>query len=138
MSITITEVRNAQSKNAANTIIDVEINHPQYGWIPYLLTEYDTDTTIDNDAVMALIGTDFAVYVPPTQAELDAAAAAQVRADRDNRLVTEVDPIVSNALRWADLTAAKQAEWTQYRTDLLNVPDQAGFPIDITWPTKPE
>ena len=138
MSITITEVRNAQSKNAENTIMDVEINHPEYGWIPYLLTDYDTDTTIDNDAVMALIGDDFAAYVPPTQAELDAAAAAQVRAERDNRLVTEVDPIVSNALRWADLTAAKQAEWTQYRTDLLNVPDQAGFPTDITWPTKPE
>jgi len=138
MSITITEVRNARSMNAANTSIDVEINHPDFGWIPYLLTDYDTDTTIDNDAVMALIGTDFAAYVPPTQAELDAAAAAQVRAERDNRLVTEVDPIVSNALRWADLTAAKQAEWTQYRTDLLNVPDQAGFPTDITWPTKPE
>ena len=138
MSITITEVRNARSMNAANTSIDVEINHPDFGWIPYLLTDYDTDTTIDNDAVMALIGTDFAAYVPPTQAELDAAAAAQVRAERDNRLVTEVDPIVSNALRWADLTAAKQAEWTQYRTDLLNVPDQAGFPYDITWPTKPE
>ena len=138
MSITITEVRNAQSMNAANTIIDVEINHPQYGWIPYLLTDYDTDTTIDNDAVMALIGTDFAAYVPPTQAELDAAAAAGVRAERDGILATVVDPIVSNALRWADLTAAKQAEWTQYRTDLLNVPDQAGFPTDITWPTKPE
>ena len=138
MSITITEVRNAQSMNAANTIMDVEINHPQYGWIPYGLTDYDTDTTINNDEVMALIGDDFAAYVPPTQAELDAAAAAQVRAERDNRLVTEVDPIVSNALRWADLTAAKQAEWTQYRTDLLNVPDQAGFPHDITWPMKPE
>ena len=138
MSIAIKEVRNAASKNAENTIIDVEINHPDYGWIPYLLTDYDTDTTIDNDAVMALIGDDFAAYVPPTQAELDAAAAAGVRAERDRRLVTEVDPIVSNALRWADLTAAKQAEWTQYRTDLLNVPDQAGFPHDITWPTKPE
>jgi hypothetical protein len=137
MSIAITEVRNAQSKNATNTVIDVEINHPKFGWIPYLLTDYDTDTTIDNDAVMALIGTDFAAYVPPTQAELDAAAAAEVRAERDRRLVTEVDPIVSNALRWADLTAAKQAEWTQYRTDLLNVPDQAGFPNTITWPTKP-
>ena len=138
MSIAITQVRNAQSKNSSNTIIDVEINHPDYGWIPYLLTDYDTDTTIDNDAVMALIGDDFAAYVPPTQAELDAAASSGVRAERDHRLVTEVDPIVSNALRWADLTTAKQAEWTQYRTDLLNVPDQAGFPHDITWPTKPE
>ena len=138
MSITITEARNAASLQDDNLRMDVEINHPDYGWIPYTLDPTDTDTTIDNDAVMALIGNDFTAYVPPTQAELDAAAAAQVRAERDNRLVTEVDPIVTNPLRWADLTAAKQAEWTQYRTDLLNVPDQAGFPNSITWPTKPE
>ena len=137
MSIVITEVRNAQSQNVNNTIIDVEINHPDYGWIPYLLTDYDTDTTIDNDAVMALIGTNFAAYVPPTQAELDADAAAQVRFDRDNRL-TEVDAIAGNALRWAELTSAKQAEWSTYRQALLDVPQQAGFPNSITWPTKPQ
>jgi len=136
MSIAITQVRNAASKNAENTIIDVEINHPQYGWIPYLLTDYDTDTTIDNNAVMALIGDDFTAYVPPTQAELDAAAAAQVRADRDGRL-TEVDAIAGNGLRWAALGAATQAEWATYRQALLDVPQQSGFPHDITWPTKP-
>ena len=74
----------------------------------------------------------------PTQAELDAAAAAQVRAERDNLLVTVVDPIVSNNLRWAEMTAEKQAEWSAYRTALLDITDQAGFPTDITWPTKPE
>ena len=137
MTITITQVRNAASLQADNLRMNVEINHPQHGWIPYTLNPADTDTTIDNDAVMALIGTGFAAYVPPTQAELDAAAAAQVRADRDNRLTTEVDPLVSNPLRWADLTSDKQAEWSQYRTDLLGVPQQAGFPADITWPTKP-
>ena len=137
MSITITEVRNAASINAANTSIDVEINHPDYGWIPYLLTDYDEDTTIDNEEVMALIGTDFTAYVAPTQAELDAATAADVRSERDNILVTVVDPLVSNPLRWADLTSDKQADWSQYRTDLLGVPQQAGFPDNITWPTKP-
>ena len=137
MSITITEVRNAVSLQADNLRMDVEINHPDYGWIPYTLDPADTDTTIDNDAVMALIGSNFTAYVAPTQAELDAAAAASVRAERDSKLVNEVDPIVSNSLRWADLTAAKQSEWTQYRTDLLDITDQAGFPTDVTWPTKP-
>ena len=137
MSITITEVRNAASMNAANTSIDVEINHPDYGWIPYTVDPSDTDTTINNEEVMALIGTDFTAYVAPTQAELDAATAAQVRGERDNILTTVVDPLVSNPLRWADLTSAEQAEWSQYRTDLLAVPQQAGFPNNITWPTKP-
>tara|TARA_R100000951_G_C2639182_1_gene180327 strand:- start:878 stop:1291 length:414 start_codon:yes stop_codon:yes gene_type:complete len=137
MSITITEVRNAASLQPDNLWMDVEINHPKYGWILYTLDPSDTDTTIDNDAVMALIGSNFAAYVPPTQAELDADAAEQVRQERNGKLEEEVDPLVSNPLRWADLTAAEQAEWTQYRTDLLNITDQAGFPYDVTWPSKP-
>lgn len=138
MSITITQVRNAASLQADNLRMDVEINHPNYGWIPYTVDPADTDTSIDNNTVMALIGSNFTAYVAPTQAELDAEAAEQVRAERDRKLVEEVDPIVNNPLRWADLTAAKQAEWTQYRTDLLNITDQAGFPHNVTWPTKPE
>jgi hypothetical protein len=138
MSIQITEVRNAQSMNAANTSIEVEINHPTHGWIPYLLTDYDTDTTINNDELLELIGSDYAAYVPPTQEELDAALAASIRYTRDNLLVTEVDPLVTNPLRWAELTEAQQAAWTQYRRDLLDITAQAGFPTDITWPTKPE
>ncbi len=137
MNISITEVRNAASLQADNLRMDVEINHPKYGWIPYTVDPADTDTTIDNDAIMALIGTDFAAYVAPTQEELDAATAAEVRAERDRILTTVVDPLVSNPLRWADLTEAKQAEWSQYRTDLLNVPQQSGFPNTITWPTEP-
>ena len=137
MSVTITEVRNARSMNETNTVIEVEINHPDYGWIPYLLTDYDPDTTIDNDAVMALIGDNFTAYVAPTQAELDAEAAAGVRGKRDYLLSEEVDPIVSNPLRWADMTTAEQNAWSQYRTDLLNITDQAGFPHNVTWPTKP-
>jgi hypothetical protein len=135
--VTITEVRNARSMNAENTCMDVEINHPEFGWIPYYLTDHDEDTTIDNDAVMALIGTDFEAYVPPTQEELDAQAAGQVRGQRDYLLETEVDPIVSNPLRWADMTAEEQNAWAAYRTALLNITDQAGFPHSVTWPTKP-
>lgn len=137
MTITITEVRNAVSMNAANTRMDVEINHPQHGWIPYGLTDYDTDTTIDNASVMALIGTGFTAYVPPTQAELDAIEASTERSKRNDKLRTEVDPIASHALRWADLTSDKQTEWSQYRTALLDVPQQAGFPQTVTWPVQP-
>lgn len=137
MTATITQVRKAQSLNSDNTRMDVEINHPTYGWIPYTLDPSDTDTTVDNDAVMSLIGTDFTSYVAPTQADLDAGTALQIRSDRDYKLLTEVDPLVSNPLRWAELTSDKKTEWSQYRTDLLNLPQQSGFPNVITWPVKP-
>ena len=137
-TVTITEVRNAQSLNAENTWFDVEINHPEHGWIPYGLHPDDTDMTVDNSVLLTLIGSDFEAYVAPTQAELDAELAANLRGQRDQKLAQEVDPVVTNPLRWAELTDAKQAEWTQYRTDLLNLPAQAGFPNTVTWPTKPE
>lgn len=137
MSIAITEVRNAVSLQADNTRMDVEINHPEHGWIPYTVDPSDTDTTINNTDVMALIGDNFAPYVPPTQAELDAAAAQAVRVERDMKLATEVDPIAGNALRWAALDADTQAAWAAYRQALLDVPAQAGFPHNVTWPEVP-
>jgi hypothetical protein len=62
----------------------------------------------------------------------------RARTQRDFKLSNEVDVIASNPLRWAALTDEKRAEWAQYRIDLLNVPQQSGFPDDIMWPTKPE
>lgn len=136
MSITITQVRNAASLQSDNLRMDAEINHPDYGWLPYTVDPSDTDTTIDNDEVMALIGDNFTAYVAPTQAELDAALAVEVRADRDARLL-EVDAIAGNALRWAELTTDVQTEWSNYRQGLLEVPQQDSFPNNVTWPTKP-
>ena len=138
MSTIITEYRNAVSYAADNSRMDVEINHPELGWVPYMMDASVTEPSVDHAALRALIDTDFTPYVAPTQAELDAELALELRALRDYKLVTEVDPLVNNPLRWADLTEAKQTEWTTYRTALLNVPQQAGFPNTVTWPTKPE
>jgi hypothetical protein len=61
---------------------------------------------------------------------------ARVRAGRDARLL-EVDAIAGNALRWAALNADTQAAWATYRQALLDVPQQAGFPNTVAWPTEP-
>jgi len=132
---TITEYRNASSLSADNTRMDVEINHPDYGWLPYTIDPTDTDNTIDNAALLALIGSDFSAYVAPTQEELDATAAANIRAERDRRLVSEVDPVVSNPLRWSAMSEQEQADISAYRLALLDVPQQAGFPNTISWPS---
>mgnify|MGYP001495470229 CR=1 FL=1 len=137
MNITITQVRNAKSLQADNARMEVEINHPDYGWIPYTVDPADTDTTINNDAILALISTDFVAYVAPTAAEITTALAVTERSKRDGLLVTVVDPIAGNALRWAALTSEQRTAWATYRTALLDVPAQAGFPSSITWPTAP-
>lgn len=60
----------------------------------------------------------------------------EVRNQRDFLLV-EMDEIVSNPLRWATFSPELQAQWVQYRLDLLNVPQQSGFPLNVVFPTKP-
>ena len=120
--------------------IDCEIEHPQWGWIPYTLNPDDTDDTISNAELLAEMEKrgDVAPYVPPSQAQLDAQAAVDVRYTRDITLANEVDPLVTNPLRWADLSTAQQDAWTAYRRALLDITDQAGFPQNIVWPSKPE
>ena len=137
MSVPITEYRNAKVINADGTRVDVEINHPEYGWIPYTLDTTDTDNTIDNSALLTLIGSDKEAYVAPPAEEVEAEKARQDRELRDFYLA-EMDTILSNPLRWASMTTEQQNAWTTYRQALLDVPEQSGFPDSITWPTKPD
>jgi hypothetical protein len=137
MSIPITEYRNAKVMSADGSLVDVEINHPEAGWIEYRLDTADTDMTIDNDALLTLIGADKAAYVAPTAEEVTAEKAMFARMHRDF-LLGEMDSILSNPLRWDAMSSDKKTEWTTYRQALLDVPAQSGFPETITWPEKPE
>ena len=71
--------------------------------------------------------------VPPVVTDED-----MVRAERNMKLMNEVDPIVSNPLRWAELTSEQQAQYPIYRRALLDITEQAGWPNEVVWPTKPE
>ena len=128
--------RNA--KYIDDTRIDCEIEHPVHGWIPYTLDPADTDMTVNNNDLLSAMAAngDVAAYVPPTQEELTEALVQSVRSERDQRLLP-VDTIAGNALRWAALSEASQSEWATYRQALLDVPQQTGFPDNITWPQEP-
>ena len=54
---------------------------------------------------------------------------------RNQLLRDHVDTI--NPVRYAALTAEQQAELAAYRTALLDMPQQQGWPTAVTWPTKP-
>jgi hypothetical protein len=57
------------------------------------------------------------------------------RQRRDKFLITVVDTM--NAVRWETLTTEQKQEWMNYRQNLLDIPQQSGFPNNIIWPTKP-
>ncbi len=66
-------------------------------------------------------------------APTDEQLASNVRAER-NRLLSACD---WTQLADAPLTEPQKADWTEYRQALRDVPDQVGFPQNITWPDEP-
>ena len=64
------------------------------------------------------------------KAQKDAEFAANARNQRDT-LLTQTD--------WTQVADAPvdKAAWAAYRQALRDVPQQAGFPVTITWPEKP-
>ena len=68
------------------------------------------------------------------KAQKDATQAESVRSQR-TQLLKDSD--------WTQLDDtpfdnAKKMAWANYRQALRDIPDQAGFPWDIQWPTQPE
>jgi len=61
--------------------------------------------------------------------------AAQVRQHRNYLLSTTVDTL--NPIRWELLSTEEQNAWRIYRQELLDVPDQDGFPWNVIWPSTP-
>ena len=60
----------------------------------------------------------------------DDRAAAEVRTERDAKLA-ETD--------WTQVADApvSQEDWAAYRALLRSIPEQEGFPNEVTWPTEP-
>lgn len=131
------EYRNA--KHIGKNRIDCEINHPTYGWLPFTCDPEDTGAQFDVVELYDRMKSDpdTAAYIPPTQAELDAETARNVRSQRDFILATQVDSLVSNPLRWNDFTSDQKKAWADYRRALLDITQQSGFPNDVVWPTAP-
>jgi len=133
--IEITEFRNA--KYFTETIIDCEINHPDLGWVPFSCNPNDSGSTVDVEKLYKeLKASNPTPYSAPTEEEINEKKAIVIRMQRDNLLRRDVDPIVTNPLRWDSLSTETQNKVKTYRNALLDVPQQVGFPNSATFPKK--
>jgi hypothetical protein len=67
--------------------------------------------------------------------ELDTAQVTTSARQQRDRLLSEIDRV--NPVWYASLTAEQQEQLIAYRQQLLDVPQQEGFPITIDWPIQP-
>ena len=131
----ITEFRNAKYFN--EVAISCEVKHPEMGWIPYACNPEDKVGGIDNSKLYPLLVSSRPTpYVPPTEEEIALEEAVAVRNLRNLKLLHHVDPIVSNPLRWGEMSEEEKQKVQSYRKLLLDIPQQEGFPYKINWPEK--
>jgi len=83
------------------------------------------------------IQTNVETTIPDNRVVSEEEVANNIRDERNEQLRSTVDVIAGNVLRWNCLTTEEQDLWTTYRLELLDVPQQAGFPNSVTWPTEP-
>lgn len=128
MDIANCSIRNARHNGDGS--IDLELEHPEWGWIPFTAVPDDSEQHGRAIHARALAGDagDIAPYVPPSEEEL----AANARAERDHLL------LLSDWTQLPDVPQATKDLWAPYRQALRDVPEQAGFPHEVEWPTPPQ
>ena len=151
---TINSARNPKWANYQKTSINLEVNFDELDEESVEFNAHPDDIVswgpeLFNRAVAGEFG-EIAEWVadPDLTGE---EALERVRRIRDRLLQTEVDPLVTNFLRWEALTVEKQQEWKDYRQALLDLPstqaaayqtwnvDVGGMEwVNLTLPTKPE
>jgi Phage tail assembly chaperone protein len=154
MSVKITSMANPVWANASHTKINCFIESDEFGddVLPFTACKEDSELHCV-DAFNSLVAGDFgaiAEYVPPADV-VGEVAFAQVRQKRNEKLKAEVDPVVLNPLRWADMTAEQQQVWSDYRRALLDITttypnpsfvwneDKQGYEeTNIVWPVMPQ
>jgi hypothetical protein len=130
-------VKNCVYANAETTKINCLVKFVEFNEeLPFTATIDDVEThgkDIFNRAIAGEFGA-IAPYVAPVITTATKASMARIQREQ---LLVQLDAVISNPLRWAAMTAEKQAAWTTYRQALLDVPQQAGFPETINWPVAP-
>jgi len=125
---------NPKYADYAQTTIDLVIEHPDFGTLPFTASVNDIEPLGQTLYARALAG-DFGDIAPydgsPPSDPIDA-LAQQMRDERNQKLVA-LDAIVNNPLRWAEYSDAQKAAFAVYRQALLDVPQQPGFPHEIDW-----
>lgn len=121
--------------NGERTIIKAVIKHIEYGVGEFIADPNDC-VQYGKDVYANAINGEYGPIGPYDDGITLESTSMMIRHTRDT-LLSELDALVTNPLRFAELSVDTQAALAIYRTELLNVPYQEGFPYDVVWPVMP-
>ena len=110
----------------------VELNSAEE-FIPY---NSNTELATDQTGEIGWIWDNTKWVNPNKPVATDEVISQRIRNKRDVLLKKHVDRI--NAVRWNSFTEEQKKEWEAYRLNLLDIPEQAGFPHNVIWPQIPQ
>lgn len=131
------KIKNAVWTNSENTIIDCEIEHPQFGWIPFTAMPNDVETLgvqVFNACIAGEAGP-IAPYAPPPPPPPPSADANKAEAERRLQTTDWVNqPDVYDPASTPHLT--NRDAFLAYRSQVraIAVNPVAG---NLNWPTEP-
>lgn len=149
----VNNVKNPKWANPNHSVIecDVDFDELDENYVSFGAME-SGDVAHTHEIFSRCIAGEFgliAEYVSPIDITGEA-ALNQVRSKRNYILATEIDPIVSNPLRWEKMTSAQKQAWSNYRRFLLDITtsypnpsfvwneDKQGYDeVGVVWPVKP-
>lgn len=120
--------KNYKWADEEHTMLDCEIEHPDFGWIPY--TTAENDTGLGKEIWDNRDNLEIAEY----EGLSDEILANQIRAQRD-RLLTETDYLLMSDY---PISEEYRDKIKVYRQALRDITEQEGFPKNVVFPTLPE
>lgn len=129
------KAKNPKYTNQARSGIDLEYEHPVYGWIPFTAIADDVEQ-LGRELFQAALDGEFGEIADYVELEIpEEISISKIKSERD-RLLSESD--------WTDTLSAKQRlgsklydEWQLYRQNLRDITKQPDYPKNVHWPKKP-
>lgn len=149
MNVTYTEIRNPRWANLAKTRINCEVNFDHVDWeefSPFSCEDTEDDYPHVKEIYDRCVAGEFGEIADADVLISNEQSLQLIRESRNDLLTSVIDPVMANPVRWGELSAEKQQEWTDYRQALLDLPvtgivewdDNNGIHVITNMPSKPE
>jgi len=135
-------IENLRYGNKEKTTIDCDVFFEKYGKIPFSSSISDVEEhsrEIFNTCLSGKYGPiQDCVEKDLNEFEIEVFDLENDIRSKRNLLLRMLDMVISNPLRWAAFNEQEKQIFSEYRNNLLDIPQQENFPNNVIWPDTPK
>lgn len=127
------KIFNAKWCNKEHTVLDVVIDHPSYGNVPYTYSINSTNKSEIRTIIKNMLDSN-QLEIAEYDDSFDLENLKKSVRSKRNRLLNETDKYMTLDY---PISREDQDKLKEYRQALRDITKQEGFPENVIWPTKP-